>query len=205
MALRHLIRRTLNLVPAPDFTSLARQLRPHRFDEPGDLMPTHEIRAHLRWMMYQLLDNPKTKPDKANRWIGFVQGVLWATGQKTLNELREVTSTALLVEDETKPITGPVQPSPLCFPCTTCCAEPGTHCHRMIGGTRQSFEHAGPDGTPIFHLSRDWSAHVETTKTKAAEPVSDFTATGRARRTDSVYASTPSPKPVRTPYADGIW
>jgi len=45
---------------------------------------------HLRWMCQEI---PKIiaedKMDKANRWLGFLQGGLWATNLKTIDEMRD--------------------------------------------------------------------------------------------------------------------
>ena len=40
---------------------------------------------HLRWMLAEI---PKLPEDKANRWLGFVQGVLYDLDFFTINELR---------------------------------------------------------------------------------------------------------------------
>ena len=54
-----------------------------------------EQRNHLVYMldrMEEMLDPalfPVTNWDKFNRWLGFAQGLLWAMGEYTLNELME--------------------------------------------------------------------------------------------------------------------
>lgn len=58
---------------------------PVRYGGGGD--PSREAAlAHIAWMCTQI---PELHQSKANRWIGFIQGVLWMTGQRTIDELRE--------------------------------------------------------------------------------------------------------------------
>lgn len=47
-------------------------------------------RCHLLWMLRQNLDG-----DKRHRWLGFIQGVLWILGDKTIHQLRDETWEAL--------------------------------------------------------------------------------------------------------------
>ena len=45
---------------------------------------------HLRWMLNQIpsmIDDPR-KLEKVNRWIGFIQGVLWCKGYCTIEDMR---------------------------------------------------------------------------------------------------------------------
>jgi len=58
------------------------ELREDR-DNPGSL-------THISWMLYQitqLVNNNQI--EKANRWLGFVQGALWALDVCTIDEMRE--------------------------------------------------------------------------------------------------------------------
>ena len=49
----------------------------------------HEQLEHIRWMCHQIHEFvPAGKIDKANRWIGFIQGVLFKMGRFTLEELK---------------------------------------------------------------------------------------------------------------------
>ncbi len=44
---------------------------------------------HLSWMLSQCLKfSEEARSDKANRWLGYVQGVLAATGVAHLEELK---------------------------------------------------------------------------------------------------------------------
>jgi hypothetical protein len=47
--------------------------------------------CHLKWMLGIMASEEAEvwNPTKAHRWIGFIQGVLWASGQYTIDELRE--------------------------------------------------------------------------------------------------------------------
>ncbi|KKK84913.1 hypothetical protein LCGC14_2778570 [marine sediment metagenome] len=63
---------------------------------PMDWSPSEqEQRNHLVYMldrMEEMLDTtlfPVTNWDKFNRWLGFVQGLLWTMGEYTLKEMRE--------------------------------------------------------------------------------------------------------------------
>ncbi|MGD0497571.1 MAG: hypothetical protein ABSC23_03945 [Bryobacteraceae bacterium] len=54
--------------------------------EPGDLLNCTERLRHLRWMfdeMERMEDVPKV-----NRWLGFIQGVLFASGMCSIDDLR---------------------------------------------------------------------------------------------------------------------
>lgn len=46
--------------------------------------------GHIRWMLSEipfLLEDGKI--EKVNRWVGFIQGVLWSNGQFSIDEMRE--------------------------------------------------------------------------------------------------------------------
>lgn len=48
------------------------------------------IGRHLRWMCQQIPGFlAEGRADKAQRWLGFVQGVLWSLGDYSLDELKE--------------------------------------------------------------------------------------------------------------------
>jgi hypothetical protein len=61
-----------------------------RFTLEGQL-PNHEqARAHIWWMCYEIVRFvDEGQIEKANRWLGFVQGVLWFMGDKTIREMRD--------------------------------------------------------------------------------------------------------------------
>lgn len=45
---------------------------------------------HIRWMINEIprmIDDPNKK-EKANRWIGFIQGILWINGYYSINDMR---------------------------------------------------------------------------------------------------------------------
>jgi hypothetical protein len=48
------------------------------------------VEGHLHWMCQEAQAFPeKNKVEKAMRWLGFVQGVLWCLGDKSLDDLRD--------------------------------------------------------------------------------------------------------------------
>lgn len=67
-------------------------------EEPERFVPTENephpmekaARKHAWWMCYEIVCFvDQGEVDKANRWLGFVQGVLWAFGYKTIDEMRD--------------------------------------------------------------------------------------------------------------------
>lgn len=45
---------------------------------------------HTSWMVQQLLDNSEDWSDrKVNRWLGFIQGVLWCAKFRGILDLRD--------------------------------------------------------------------------------------------------------------------
>lgn len=49
--------------------------------------------AHLRWMVQQI--GAGMSQDKAMRWLGYIQGVLVATGDADLQEMKELSMRAV--------------------------------------------------------------------------------------------------------------
>lgn len=49
----------------------------------------NDLFGHLAWMCQTALEFEATEPDKAHRWLGFIQGVLWAENECTIDEMRE--------------------------------------------------------------------------------------------------------------------
>lgn len=46
---------------------------------------------HASWMVSEAIKFTREgKLEKANRWLGFVQGVLWSTGQQTIEDMRQM-------------------------------------------------------------------------------------------------------------------
>lgn len=48
--------------------------------------------AHTRWMISQMIDDPDLKQwsdRKVNRWLGFIQGVLWCNKMRGILEMRD--------------------------------------------------------------------------------------------------------------------
>ena len=52
-------------------------------------MPSESL-AHARWMCQEAIALVRAgKADKANRWLGFIQGVLWSAGTFTIDQMKE--------------------------------------------------------------------------------------------------------------------
>ena len=64
---------------------------PKKFTLNGQLPNHQEAREHIAWMCLQILEfcQPPFRLGKADRWLGFVQGVLWFMGDKTIDEMRD--------------------------------------------------------------------------------------------------------------------
>lgn len=56
---------------------------------------------HTRWMVIQLLGTADYfSPIKFNRWLGFIQGVLWMNGNRTLQQLQDENRLIALSEED---------------------------------------------------------------------------------------------------------
>lgn len=47
---------------------------------------------HANWMVHEMLrqlEEDAMSAEKVNRWLGFVQGVMWSAGLFTIDEMRE--------------------------------------------------------------------------------------------------------------------
>jgi len=78
---------------------------PERCSAMGDPSPdTYSQQQHLRWMCREVLGflphhkigepvpelaETQAAMEKAMRWLGFIQGVLWSTGVRTIDQMRE--------------------------------------------------------------------------------------------------------------------
>jgi len=59
-----------------------------RVSSPEDPYPLN----HARWMINQMLDNPEvfeSNIPKTNRWLGFIQAILWMEDVRGILKLRE--------------------------------------------------------------------------------------------------------------------
>ena len=53
-------------------------------------VPGHQKMAHLRWMCSEAASFVRQdRMDKAFRWLGFIQGALWASGFMSVELLKE--------------------------------------------------------------------------------------------------------------------
>jgi hypothetical protein len=66
-------------------------LTPLRHEANG-VLPTQTVALrHVLWMLGEIramLDSEGSE-GKVDRWLGFVQGVLWLTGRKTIDQMRD--------------------------------------------------------------------------------------------------------------------
>jgi hypothetical protein len=76
----------------PPLTS-GKKLRPGAFNIPSfdvAALSGRCVPEHLAWMCSESIKFvQKGDVEKAHRWLGFIQGVLWKEGAFTLNDLRE--------------------------------------------------------------------------------------------------------------------
>jgi hypothetical protein len=57
---------------------------------PGEKMPTEEgAIQHVLWMCREAKTFAAEKPEKAMRWLCFVQGVLWSVDGWTIDEFKD--------------------------------------------------------------------------------------------------------------------
>jgi hypothetical protein len=56
-----------------------------------DEIPEEEVALrHITWMCEQAIEFAETgRLEKANRWLGFIQGTLWLTGRHAVSSMRE--------------------------------------------------------------------------------------------------------------------
>ncbi len=62
---------------------------PSRFDATGINPTSSEILAHCHWMALEAKKFAESKPDKAMRWLCFIQGALWADGDWSIEEFKD--------------------------------------------------------------------------------------------------------------------
>lgn len=58
--------------------------------------------SHVRWMIHQIQDRALKEnwsDRKLNRWLGFIQGVMWSTKLRGILELRDESKDLYNVED----------------------------------------------------------------------------------------------------------
>jgi len=61
-------------------------------DLEGPDVPVEDYLEHTRWMVLRMIEHPdEFDAGKLNRWLGFVQGVLWMNGNRTIQRLRDET------------------------------------------------------------------------------------------------------------------
>lgn len=77
------------LLRTEDLFSTGRELTPVRHNEHHTVNSDEDLVSHLRWMVLALPSLVEEgHKDKALRWLGFVQGALWAKGLATISDLK---------------------------------------------------------------------------------------------------------------------
>ena len=61
--------------------------RCHKGDLNGSLYPVE----HILWMCQEIKEISRQDMEKACRWLGFIQGILWVRGLYSIDELRRHT------------------------------------------------------------------------------------------------------------------
>ena len=58
---------------------------------PGVCPDTRQTQSHAHWMCLEIPGLLETDNgfEKANRWLGFVQGVLWVSGVYSIDDMRD--------------------------------------------------------------------------------------------------------------------
>ena len=82
---------------------LGRLLAPahsERADAAATMLNDEQQLAHLRWMVSHMEDSRawETDLEKTQRWLGFIQGVLWAHGVCSIDALREQVQRSMALE-----------------------------------------------------------------------------------------------------------
>ena len=67
----------------------ANKLAPDSPSLTGGYYTTVQKLEHMAWMCEEALTFVDEKFDKAQRWLGFIQGILWATNLKTISKMRD--------------------------------------------------------------------------------------------------------------------
>lgn len=74
-----------------------RDIEPSRTDTSKHDSPTFQgALTHVLWMCLQtdgFISDLNRREEKVNRWIGFVQGVLWVTGVMSIDHMRKINKT----------------------------------------------------------------------------------------------------------------
>jgi hypothetical protein len=64
------------------------KVKPSRFDATYINPTAAEILSHCHWMAIEAKSFAATKPAKAMRWLCFIQGALWAEGNRSIEEFK---------------------------------------------------------------------------------------------------------------------
>lgn len=70
--------------------SLSGYGEPCRYNADIDVLKSSDALLHASWMCEQVIEMANNdKLEKAFRWLGFIQGVLWVTREASISELRK--------------------------------------------------------------------------------------------------------------------
>ena len=71
-------------------TSLAPRFEVRRHPTNAVAPSTQDAMEHVLWMCVQVQEFvAQGKLEKANRWLGFIQGILWLSGRGSVDDFRE--------------------------------------------------------------------------------------------------------------------
>jgi hypothetical protein len=73
---------------AEKFTKWSSECCPGNFDQPPGV---GRAVKHINWMIHEMLhrlEAHEDRPGQADRWIGFIQGVLWNNGFFTIDDMK---------------------------------------------------------------------------------------------------------------------
>lgn len=61
---------------------------PKRMDTEQFFGDRTTVMAHAMWMCQEALEFFSSDPDKAHRWLGFIQGIMFCVGHYSIDEMR---------------------------------------------------------------------------------------------------------------------
>lgn len=83
-------RKVLELIDLYGSMLDSRGIEPIAYDLDAGSPEASEALSHCRWMLERMeLMARGNETHKLDRWLGFIQGVMWMCGHYTVNELRE--------------------------------------------------------------------------------------------------------------------
>ncbi|KKN88865.1 hypothetical protein LCGC14_0244720 [marine sediment metagenome] len=78
-----------HLAVVEQYRELLENVNASRFSDDAEPEPL-EAHAHAKWMLDKIEEFvAEDKLGKANRWLGFVQGIFYSFGTYTINQMRD--------------------------------------------------------------------------------------------------------------------